>query len=335
MAVCKDIEVIKEIAGGKVRKVYFFYGPEQYKVRELTQSLEKELAGRASRELFDAGDWKVEDFLAASGNLSLFDAAKLLIVRGADAISAKEWETLATMLREPPDSATIVFQAENLDNRKKHAQLLTKAGAEIAVVRCEFPDEQEFFARARKFAERRKKKISTGACQLLWDRIGPSLFELDQAIEKAALFAADNATVEAEHVEAVVARTRQEVVFAFSDAVNLGDRKAALECLSVLHAQGEEPIAIVALLARQYRWMLEIALRLEGRERAEDINRALGLFPKLAKALHLGVKRLGKADVLRGLATLKAADRSLKSTMEPGRLVLERMTLELFAKGPK
>ena len=332
MAVCKEPEIRRELASGKLRRIYYVYGPEQFLVRELAQAIQTELGEGVARETFHADEWELGDFLAACSTLSLFDSAKLLIVRSADAITAKEWETLSALLKEPAESVTILFLAESLDNRKKHAQALAKAGAETAVVKCEFVDEREFFARARDLAQQRKKKITTPATQLLWDRIGPSLFELEQAIEKSALYGLDSPGLEAEHVEAVVVKTRQEVVFAFSDAVNAGDRKLALECLSLLYAQGEEPIAIVALLARQYRWMLEIAVRLEARERADDISRALGLFPKLAKALHAGAKRLGKEGALKGIRTLKAADHSLKSSMEPGLLVLERMTFDLFAR---
>ena len=331
MASLREQEIEKDLGrGGKLRRAYYFYGPEDFKVSEWCRRLRQRMGEGLEVDRFHGDDFSSAEFLSASQNLSLFGANRLVHLGDADRLNAKDWETILPTLLAPPEDKLFLITSQGLDARKKHAQALLKAPAEIGVGKAERCEDRDFYAWGRELAGRRKKKISAPTLELLWRLVGPSLGELDQAIEKSALFGGVDPNIESAHVEAVVVATREEAVFAFTNAMASGQASQTMGDLSRLLEQGEEPIALLALLGKQYRSMLEILAGRENQERPEEVLRGLGLPPRFAKLLEQQAKRLGWEGVRSGLVSIRATDLVLKSSAEPPRLALERLTLSLL-----
>jgi DNA polymerase-3 subunit delta len=327
----REQELEKDLERGKLRRLYFFHGPEYFKVLEWSQRLRKRLGADFEVERFYGDDFSSAHFLDSCRNLSLFGSNSLVHLSEADQLIAKDWDLILPALLDPPEGKLFLLTAQSLDARKKHAQALLKAPAEIGVVKAEFCDDRDFYAWGRELAGRRKKKISQTTLELLWRLVGPSLGELNQALEKSALYGGLDSNIEAEHVTAVVVRSRDEAIFAFTNSMAGGQAGQTLSDLVRLLEQGEEPIALLALLGKQYRSMLEILSGQENGEHSEDVLRSLGLPPRFAKLLDQQARRLGWNRVAKGLNSIRATDLVLKSSAEPPRLALERLALDLLA----
>jgi len=333
MANINELEIRKDLERKKLRPIYYFYGKEQFKVREYLSSIVSIIEGdgssELSKELYFGDELKADDLLAACQSISLFQSEKLIIVKNADAISAKSWLPLKSIIETPPESTTLVFAGESIDLRKKHSQWLTKAGKDVAVVKCEPIKEKEIFSWAKTLAQRHGKKVHAAGINLLLELSGTSLYELNQTLEKAAIYAGKSATISPEHIEAVSVRTKLEIIFGFTDAVLGRERARALELVGNLYEQGEEPIAIVGLLGRQYRWMLEIATRQANRESFELVTKSLGLYSRTSRTLWNGAKQRGSEAIRCGMQMITEADYKLKSSAVPPRLVLDQLTVRL------
>jgi DNA polymerase-3 subunit delta len=173
------------------------------------------------------------------------------------------------------------------------------------------------------------KELSEDARPLLLEWTGSSLTELKSLVDRAALFAGGNSEIRREHVSAVGYRATPEDVFRLSGAILVGDRASVLALMETLVRQGEEPLALIGLIARQYRWLLGIlALRAEGKPDAA-IATECGIYPMAAKVLFPASRRLGGKGVIRGLVALADADHSLKSSRLPREHVLTKLALTL------
>lgn len=334
MAVLEEKKFAEELSKKKLHRLYYLYGEEPFKMDAAVEKLRALLAKKTGEEfqwdVYFGDEVKADQLCDASNNFSLWQKQKGVLIKNAESIPAKQWEGLRSLIDDPSENTTVIFCASKVDARTKAIQWITKAGEEVVLVHFHPAEAWELQQYAKTFAKEAGKELSPGANDLLLEWSGHSLYELKQSIEKAALFSPASPAIEEEHVRAVDVRTRPESIFLYTDALLSRNRKGALEQLETILRQGEDPIAILGLIARQYRWLLQIlALKAEGKNEA-SIGSELRLFPRQAKALLRSAQNQGVYTVIRSLKAIVEADKTMKSTREPLKNVLERLTLNLM-----
>lgn len=158
--------------------------------------------------------------------------------------------------------------------------------------------------------ERRVKakggNLSSEAITLLAALVGNDLRLLDQEIEKLLLYA-DGRQVTSQDVQALVSLARQASIFDLVDCVGRRQTDRALRLLHRLLDDGEAPLYLLTMLARQVRILIQVSeLRGQGVAPAEVAGR-LKLHPYVAE------KALAQAQNF-SLAQLEAAHQRLVET---------------------
>jgi DNA polymerase-3 subunit delta len=291
----------------------------------LAQEALDALREQATSEGFAAEEVSPEDpraFGYAIETPSLFDAGRFVIVRDAEDLPADTHRVLAAWLEQPPEGIALVLVASGVGGSK-----LAKLLPADAIVRAEgVPPWKAPEWVGRRFRERGRKCTAEGAAALV-DAVGSDLRDLAAAVERLVettrgLIGPDEVTAEFQGIESRL--------YQFVDAVFDRDRPAALKRLRSLIEQGENPIGLVAALARQLR---TIAFVSGGDRRpAAVIARELGLKGEgpVRRALRQ-VKRFDAEDVRRAYRLLADADVALKSE-EDDPLVLELVVDEIAAE---
>src|SRR6185369_2938466 len=114
-------------------------------------------------------------------------------------------------------------------------------------------------------------ELTADAAALLVELAGDDLTHLCGEVEKAALAGgADNRRVSATEVRAVVGETRARHVFDLTRALVERDRAAALMLLNTLLGAGEDPFALLGMLAREARAAWRAADGLSAGGRGDD-----------------------------------------------------------------
>lgn len=330
MPLLSENQFEKELKPGWERGFLLLTGPEFFKVDRFRRTLQAQAEKRSwAIERMSSEDWDGERYLETLRSLSLFQAGTFLWVSEAEKLNAKAWDLILANLDGIPEGVQILVTLDAADGRRSYSTKLQKH-ASAAIVKFDWVEQSEFMEWARSLCRERKRKIDQEACLDLWERVGPSLFELDQAVEKVTLFDPSNQAIGQDSVAAVVAQTRPELVFGFTDALAANDIRGSHAALATLLAQGEEPIALVALIGRQYRWLYEIDARTRAGESTDAVLRSLGIYPRVAKALLSTLKRQKSRGIARGLQAVRDADLALKSSGQPPRLVLDRLTFQLL-----
>lgn len=334
MSLVQERQFWSDLTKQQLGNSYLLYGEEGFKIDEASRKIEQIFAKKHDhyvRKIYYPDSLNLEDLRQSTQGLTLFQEAQLIFVRGMEQIKADTLaELVAIFQANQSDENVLILTASSIDKRKKVNQQLLK-DKKLTVVQMGFANEGEFRNWAKDLAARRKKTLDHESMALLWEYVGPSLFELDLAIEKSAMYAADSKALRVDHIKAVTVKTRQELVFVYTDAISQGDRLAALQRLEALYQQGEEAIAIVALVARQFQWMLQLLSYQESGKTMQDAIADMKLFPKLAKVLHTAAKKRGAEKLRRSLQEIQQADLELKSTITKPKLILERLTVRLTA----
>jgi DNA polymerase-3 subunit delta len=201
---------------------------------------------------------------------------------------------------------------------------------------------------ARDILAAKGKKLGPGAWLVLGKKTGFSLRASMIALEKLMTFVGEKVMIEAEDVEAVIGITKEETVFHLTAAMMEKNLPKSLSTLKDLLDQGDHPLMILAILAREIRLLLHAKLLLSSGQLASyhpkmDYNR-------FQKTVYPDIKHLGGSStphpyviyqalihtphfsqerLVEYLDTLVDIDLALKTTSKAPRLMMERFLLQV------
>ncbi|MGI6605331.1 MAG: DNA polymerase III subunit delta [bacterium] len=336
----------------QVAACYFLWGEENHLIDLTVTKIEQALDLGQLRELnyerLDARTIRVSELAAACRTLPWLAPRRLVVYGGlslgtkakttgqgneveqeekvATGESSSEQEFLEVIAALPPTTCLVITAPGPCDSRRR----IFKAVAKLGIVQ-EFPRlrgrELEDWIRTR--GVELGLEWGRGAVEFLAARTGPGLEQLEQELAKLAAYAGPGGSVGREEIELLVPETSEKRAFDLIDAALTGQRDRALLLLEQLLRQGESPIGLVALLARQVRLIAAAKEELEKGGRPEKLASTLKLHPFVAKKVTAQSRRFSWEAIYSLVTALAAADESLKtSTLSPC-LALEQIILDL------
>lgn len=187
--------VQKELEQDQIWPVYWIYGSERMKLRELLKRIRKALFGEETaptsvfglaEENIDGAGTEAISVVEAAQSPSLAGGARLIIVRDAHAM--KNPEQIADLFgpkKSKKDLTSVcVFLSKDFDARKKISKLLSE---KAAVVACEEIPETEREAWIQYLAKRRGVSLTAENVVQLTSLDPWSLDIIDQELEKITL----------------------------------------------------------------------------------------------------------------------------------------------------
>ena len=194
--------------------------------------------------------------------LTTLEALQAACVRRDLTVSAyrDDSATLLEFLDAMPPHAVLVFTASAVDARKRLVKRLRELGA---VVDCGVTRERSG-ALSRDTVEdvihqvvgQFGKRLAPGAHELIVRRAGTETALLTMELEKLCLYAGDRATLTEDDVRAVVRDMAESWIFDFTSALAARQLGRALPLVRGLFEQGEPPLRMLAMIAREMRLLL-------------------------------------------------------------------------------
>jgi len=269
----------------------------------------------------DAGE-----ILAKAGEAPAFAPRRMLILKAAEKLAAKEGDRLIGYLKEPCESTTLVVVAAKLDGRTKFAQTLKE---QARVVECGPLADPQILGWLRAQAARLDLKVAEDVFVLLKDLASShSLSLVAREMEKLAAYVPAGRIAGRGDLEAIRGTDVGASVFDLATAIAASDRRSVLRILVKSVENGEAPLRILGSLVWQYRqtWKAKESL---AERREGDAARLLRLPPFKAREFLNGFSDRHLRAAFRLFAE---ADSKLKggSATDPAR-VLDGLALELCA----
>jgi DNA polymerase III subunit delta len=275
-------------------------------------------------ELFygdEAGGSDIRNSVAA---VPVFAERRLVVVKAAEKLTARESEVLLDCVNNPVESTTLVFVAPKLDGRLKFSQALTRAAITVDCAPLRDAQLPSWIARE---AERVGIRLEDGAALVLQESCGASLYGVRRELEKLASYVPPDRAVTGADVHLLRGMDPGASVFDLTLAIAEGRRGRALSILARNLEAGEAPLRILGSLAWQYRrlWKLKESLAHGGRER--EAARSLRMDPWKVRSF---LDRFSEPHLQAALRLFLDTDGKLKggSGSRP-RIVLERLLLKL------
>ena len=260
-----------QIQRGEFAPLYLLHGSENVSKEESLRALVDAAVEPASKafnlDVFRGEEMDAADAVSRATAFPMMASRRVVVVKRVERLRDPDLRTLLPLVDNPVETTVLVFTADKLDGRKKISAALRKNAVSV-----EFKPlyESELPRWIRSRAAALKKRIEPDAAHMLHLGVGPNPGELVSELEKLAIYTQGREIITRDDVIQVGGAARSATVFELTDAV--GQRNAG-DALAVLHRlveRGENPVAIVAMLARHIgilrkaRW-----LRNQGLPRSE------------------------------------------------------------------
>jgi len=333
---------IKEIKQGKVSPLYLCYGTEKYQMQQFITLLQEQIVVPDQRDFalahFDLAETPVEVVIEEAETPPFLAERKLIIAKDSAVFTAgrdnskieHKLESLLTYCANPAEYSVIVFMAnsEKLDERKKIVKTMKSEGIVLSFLPLSGAELVQWVVRE---VEGRGCRIGTDAAEVLIASAGVQLSALSVEVDKLCLYTGPGGKIEPSTVEQLVARSTEQNVFVMVENIANLKLDKALDIFYELLKQREEPIKIAALIARQFRIMLQVKDLARQSYSQQQIASQLSLHPYAVKIAGEQARKF-EATALRGiLSELAELDYRMKSGRVDKVLGLEMFLLKLGA----
>ncbi|WLR46211.1 DNA polymerase III subunit delta [Halobacillus litoralis] len=248
----------------KQSQVYLLYGEESYLIQEHKNKIIEKTLKKEDREFnisqYDLEETPIEDVITDAETFPFLGEGKVVIANHPVFLKAKpdklpfehDTDALLEYLQNPAEYTVLILVApyEKLDERKKAFKQLKKNGE---VISCQPVKEWDVDKWIQTLANDLHINVPHEIHELFTQEIGANLMALRKEMEKLALYVGEGGVVTREIAEQLLSHSAEASGLKLVDAVMEKDLGRAIRIYKDLEKLNEEPIALTALLASQFR----------------------------------------------------------------------------------
>ncbi len=286
------MEVMKEVRKNQIAPIYFLFGSENYFIENIKKELVNRVLGdnKDNLSVYDLEEVPIQEVISDVETYPFFGERKLIIATNPVFLKTKpeklpfehDLDVLQTYLENPVDYSVFVLIApyEKLDERKKISKSLKKHSA---AVNCEPIKEKNISEWMKTLIQQLNITMDEEAFEIIDSELSTNLQLLEKEITKFSLFVGQNGHVTKEIVESLISHTSNSSSLRLVDAVIARDLHRAISIYKDLEKMNEEPIALIGLLAFQFRTLLRVKLLRQKGYSQFQIQKQLGVHPYVVK----------------------------------------------------
>ena len=310
--------------------MYLIYGESYRLIEEEIAKITKDETNIITMDLTIS---TLEDIINEATYVSMFLEKKYIIVRNTDFFTSAKTkeetlEILFKYMENPVDLTTIIFTTyDKIDARKKIYKEFAK---KYKVISVGMLTNNDLMTKIRDYVFQNKFKIDNETIGYIMNCCSNNYDLIYNEINKIFLYYEEPQTIKLEDVSEIVSKTLVENNFKFVDAVVSKDAKLALKILDDLFMLKVDPIALLMLLAREYRLMFSVSTLMRNGFRKNDICKKLGLQDWQVDKILRESSRYYEDDLKTYLKYLANIDYKIKSGQGDKYLELKTFLLEVF-----
>lgn len=346
----------KSIKENKIGRLYLFFGPEGYLIRNYCAEMEKKLLAEEFRLLNKAVlDGKVmpAQIIENCQTYPVFSDRRLVIVRDSGLFRSgrkgdaagdtdpdggkkargtgkgKGGDELSGFLQDLPEHVCLVFIEKEIDRRSKYVGLAEKHGL---VVQFDFrkPDELTGWV-IRKLREM-KHDASPRTAAMIVDYCEPSMDDILNELSKLCAYAGERKTINEDDVAKVCTRSIKSRVFDLTDALAAKQSRAALSILNDMAALKEPMPRITFMIARQFRQLIQAKLMVQEGAGRNEIASFFKVPPFIAGKIMKQAAGFDMDSLRKAVETGLELDLAVKNGRLDDRAAIELLIMSLSAQ---
>lgn len=297
--------------------MYLLYGLEKYLIDErIKKIIQENNIENIDINRYNLENSTIDEIIEDASIISMFQDKKMIIVDNAYIFTSstnkklpeQNIDLLTKYLNSNNTNTILIFVVlkDKIDTRKKITTLFKNVGK---------IEEYNLTNDISKIVINLFKpyQINNKNVNLLINRVGNNLSLLSSEIEKIKIYKENDLNIEENDIINLTHKNIDMDIFKLIDNILLSNKKQALECLEEMIKYGEEPIAIIIMLANQIRIMYQSKLLIKKGYSAHEISDILEIHEfRVKKALEKSRNYTDK-KILSKLEELADLDYNIKS----------------------
>lgn len=336
-----ETQLKNDLKAGKLARVYFLYGEEDFLVRTYADKI---IAAAVPES---AADMNFVKYSAAprSDELSdhlesmpFFSEYKCVLIKDldADALDNAEHKAYLSIIENIPETSVLIVSQENIEIDPKKVKAKMKklmAACESGGISCEMK-----YLPVSKTAAMAQRKASGAGCALsgenavfLAEECGNSLTELQNEVEKLCAYKGGG-EINREDIEKLVPRRIDAGVYTLAAELFAGHADKAFEILDELFLQQIEPFMILAALSGHFTDLYRAKLGQLAKKTYPETAGAFNYPPNRSfavKKAYGAVNKLSERYLASCIAVLYRTNKLLNSSKANKRTLIERAVAEI------
>jgi DNA polymerase-3 subunit delta len=281
-------EIFNDIKAGRYKRLYLFYGPEEYiktqALAQMTAAMVPEAFMALNSHVMDEGCTEAQDIINSCETLPFMSEKRLVVVKDYSGFkgrkAAGEDELKAYMERIPESTCLVFYNRGDVDKSRQMYKAVKKFGSVIEFERLKGAELRKWTASAFK---KRGVDISAADLDYFLFLVGNRLEDISNEVQKLAAYAGEASVINRSAIDDIVTPQPEHTVFQLIDAIaeHKGDR--ALLLLDELIGSGQAILGIIVMLSRQLRLMLQCKYYINSGYNQAKIAETLKIHPFVAK----------------------------------------------------
>ena len=264
----------EDVKAGRFQPVYLLYGEETYLKRQYKQKLQQAVADvddTMNTAYYEGKNINPGEIIDLAETLPFFADRRLILLENTGMFKTS-CEELAEYIKHMAETTCLVFVEEEVDKRGKMYKAVKNNGRVVEFARQTDALLTKWILSRLK---REGKKITQSDMQLLLEKTGNDMENIDRELEKLFCYTLDREVITAEDLEAVCVPQTTGKIFEMVDKIAQKQQKQALELYYDLLTLREPPMRILFLIARQFQILLQVKeLKKQGYENALIASKA-------------------------------------------------------------
>lgn len=316
--------LLQDIKNQDFRQIYLLCGEETYLRKQyrdrLRQALQQE-EDTMNTHYFEGKDTPVGEIMDLADTLPFFAPRRVIIVENSGWLQ-KGGETLADYLPRIPDTTFLILVESQTDKRTRLYKEIKKLGRITEFT----PQNEDTLKRwILGMLKKEGKQITAANLQYLLNKTGTGMEQIKNEMEKLLCYTLNTSEITREAIDEICTKQIQNQIFDLVEAIGKKEQKRALRLYDDLLTLKEPPMRILALVARQFNYLLQIKeLKSKGYSQAAMAEKT-GLHGFVAGKYERQASRFKTGELRRALEACIEADEQVKQG-----LMTDRMSVELL-----
>jgi len=328
-AVVSPAELAREIDAGRFRPVYYFYGSEDYRIKEAAKKLAGFFLPRRIHStnfvILSALKCKLEDILIELSMIPMLGERQIFVIDDIQSLNQSQMEKILSILTPPDANRIVVFTSPSSKTPRKTTAFFKFLASKTTAVEFSRLPPQSSRGKIKTLLKEKGIEIEPEALRMLAELgdgdMGGIIGEVDKLID----YVGEGKEVKAEDIAVVTSDFQAFNVFELADQAAVGQIDKALNIIDFLIKKGEKPSGLLFWLGEHF---INLYLTANGKP--------IGRGKKDMSWKYRPQISLFDNDQLEKIIKFIAeASFDLRNNIKPEKLILERLIFNICSTGKK
>ena len=304
---------------------YLLYGTDNSIIKNELDNLIKKL-NISDIIKYEIDNSTLQEIIEDASTISMFSNKKVIIIENCNFFTAnKNIDNIASLenyLENYNSDTYIIFIVHNekVDTRKKIYKLINKNGK---IIECNKEDNTYLTKYINTYLK--ENNYTMKDIKHFLDIVGTNLDNIKNELDKLFMYKLEDKIITNEDIDKITIKNIEEEIFSLTDAIIANDIDKSLNLLTEFLNKNYDEIAIIMLLASQFRFLFQVKRLVNKNLTYQEIAKILEVNPYRVKFTIKKLYNYTEYDLTNRIKKLANIDHDIKLG-----LIDKHLALELF-----